>query len=201
MTEYFETGTEPTTTCDVHYSGWVCLIDGLPATEECPFKYSGILELIPVEADVLASGSTILNPDGTVTTPSMTNMCQHTPEFYALPEASILIQQQWDSLTPEYKQIPIFTQSGDNRYDNADKMIMKGADVMPHALINNVATKLGEDCEILVEYIKWLAERISKLAPSADYEPIIHIDVYGTMGMAYGVNNYEAMANALERMA
>jgi len=104
MTEYFETGTEPTTTCDVHYSGWVCLIDGLPATEECPFKYSGILELIPVEADVLASGSTILNPDGTVTTPSMTNMCQHTPEFYALPEASILIQQQWDSLTPEYKQ-------------------------------------------------------------------------------------------------
>ncbi len=104
-------------------------------------------------------------------------------------------------LTPEYKQIPIFTQSGDNRYDNADKMIMKGADVMPHALINNVATKLGEDCEILVEYIKWLAERISKLAPSADYEPIIHIDVYGTMGMAYGVNNYEAMANALERMA
>ncbi len=104
-------------------------------------------------------------------------------------------------LTPEYKQIPIFTQSGDNRYDNADKMIMKGADVMPHALINNVKTKLGEDCEILVEYIKWLAERIKTLAPSDAYEPILHIDVYGTMGMAYGVNNYEAMADALERMA
>ena len=47
------------------------------------------------------------------------------------------------NLTPEYRQIPIFTQSGDNRYDNADKMIMKGADVLPHALINNVETKLG----------------------------------------------------------
>jgi len=104
-------------------------------------------------------------------------------------------------LQPEYKQIPIFTQSGDSRYDNADKMIMKGADVMPHALINNVKTKLGEDCEILVDYIKWLADRIQQLAPSADYEPILHIDVYGTMGMAYGVNNYEAMADALERMA
>ena len=104
-------------------------------------------------------------------------------------------------LTPEYKQIPIFTQSGDSRYDNADKMIMKGADVMPHALINNVKTKLGEDCEILVDYIKWLADRIQQLAPSAEYEPILHIDVYGTMGMAYGVNNYEAMADALERMA
>ena len=28
--------------------------------------------------------------------------------------------------------IPIFTQSGDDRYLNADKMIMKGADVLPH---------------------------------------------------------------------
>ncbi len=39
--------------------------------------------------------------------------------------------------------IPIFTQSGDDRYDNADKMIIKGAQVLPHALINNVETKLG----------------------------------------------------------
>ncbi|MBO5667017.1 MAG: methylaspartate ammonia-lyase, partial [Firmicutes bacterium] len=34
-------------------------------------------------------------------------------------------------LKPEWRQIPIFTQSGDNRYDNSDKMIMKGADVLP----------------------------------------------------------------------
>ena len=103
-------------------------------------------------------------------------------------------------LKPEYRQIPIFTQSGDNRYDNADKMIMKGADVLPHALINNVDTKLGRNCEILIEYIKWLSARIQQLAPSAEYRPVLHIDVYGTMGMAYGVNNYEAMADALERM-
>ena len=103
-------------------------------------------------------------------------------------------------LTPDYKQIPIFTQSGDNRYDNADKMIMKAADVLPHALINNVDTKLGKNCEILVEYIKWLSARIQELAPTEEYKPVLHIDVYGTMGMAYGVNNYEAMAEALERM-
>ena len=34
--------------------------------------------------------------------------------------------------------IAIFTQSGDDRYDNADNMIIKGAQVLPHALINNV---------------------------------------------------------------
>ena len=45
--------------------------------------------------------------------------------------------------------IPIFTQSGDDRYDNADKMIIKGAQVLPHALINNVETKLGAHGEKL----------------------------------------------------
>lgn len=35
----------------------------------------------------------------------------------------------------EITKRPIFTQSGDDRYMNADKMIIKGADVLPHALI------------------------------------------------------------------
>ena len=81
-------------------------------------------------------------------------------------------------LKPEYKQIPIFTQSGDSRYDNSDKMIMKGADVLPHALINNVDTKLGRNGEILEEYVKWLAARIKQLRHTEDYNPVLHIDVY-----------------------
>ena len=48
-------------------------------------------------------------------------------------------------------EIPIFMQSGDARYDNADKMILKRADVLPHGLINNVKTKLGEDGSLLRE--------------------------------------------------
>lgn len=98
-------------------------------------------------------------------------------------------------LTPEYRKIPIFTQSGDNRYDNSDKMIMKGADVLPHALINNVDTKLGKDGSILLEYVKWLRDRIIALRHDEDYLPVLHIDVYGTIGMAFGVNNYEVMAD------
>lgn len=56
--------------------------------------------------------------------------------------------------------IPIFTQSGDDRYDNADKMIIKGAQVLPHALINNVETKLGAHGEKLQDYVAWLRDRI-----------------------------------------
>ena len=51
------------------------------------------------------------------------------------------------------KPIPIFTQSGDDRYDNSDKMIIKGAAVLPHALINNVETKLGTHGEKLADYV------------------------------------------------
>ncbi|MEF9894836.1 MAG: methylaspartate ammonia-lyase [Clostridia bacterium] len=98
------------------------------------------------------------------------------------------------------KLIPVFMQSGDSRYDNADKMIMKGADVMPHALINHVETKLGKNGEKLKEYVEWLRDRIIKLRASEDYNPILHIDVYGTIGAAFGCNNYDKMAEYLKEL-
>ena len=97
-------------------------------------------------------------------------------------------------------EIPIFTQSGDNRYENSDKMIIKQADVLPHALINNVKTKLGEHGELLEEYVAWLRDRILKLRTREDYLPVFHIDVYGTIGAAFGNDNFEAMADYLAKL-
>jgi len=94
----------------------------------------------------------------------------------------------------EINRIPIFTQSGDDRYNNADKMIIKGADVLPHALINNVEEKLGLKGEKLLEYVKWLSDRVLKLRTSEDYNPIFHIDVYGTIGVAFDCDT-KAMAD------
>ncbi|MGB9976783.1 methylaspartate ammonia-lyase [Thermovenabulum sp.] len=96
----------------------------------------------------------------------------------------------------EFKKIPIFTQSGDDRYINVDKMILKGADVLPHGLINNVKEKLGEKGELLKGYVAWLKDRILKLRTSQGYNPILHIDVYGTIGIAFNMD-YEKMANYL----
>ena len=84
--------------------------------------------------------------------------------------------------------IDIFTQSGDNRYDNADKMIIKGAQVLPHALINNVEEKLGKNGELLLEYVTWLKNRILSLRTSDSYNPVLHIDVYGTIGAAFDLD-------------
>jgi methylaspartate ammonia-lyase len=80
--------------------------------------------------------------------------------------------------------VPIFTQTGDDRYDNADKAIIKRAGVLPHALINNVETKLGNNGELLLEYVAWLRNRILTLG-GEDYRPVLHIDVYGTIGIAF----------------
>jgi methylaspartate ammonia-lyase len=99
----------------------------------------------------------------------------------------------------DIKRIDIFTQSGDDRYDNADKMIIKGADVMPHALINHVADKLGNKGEKLLAYVQWLSARVLKLRTSEDYNPVFHIDVYGTIGVAFN-NDIKAMADYIETL-
>ena len=96
--------------------------------------------------------------------------------------------------------IDIFTQSGDDRYDNSDKMIIKGAQVLPHALINHVETKLGPKGEKLEEYVAWLRDRILQHRTSENYNPIFHIDVYGTIGAAFGNDNYKAMADYIEKL-
>ncbi|KDE60257.1 methylaspartate ammonia-lyase [Halostagnicola sp. A56] len=81
---------------------------------------------------------------------------------------------------PATEPVPVFGQSGDDRYTNTEKMFIKGVPVLPHALINSVE-KIGEDGETLLEYVEWLVERSQKLGP-ADYDPRFHIDVYGMIG-------------------
>ena len=95
--------------------------------------------------------------------------------------------------------IAIFTQSGDARCDNADKMIIKRADVMPHALINHI-DKIGHQGEVLADYVRWLTNRIRTLSGDPDYLPVLHIDTYGMVGTVFGSNNIGAMADYLQQL-
>lgn len=99
----------------------------------------------------------------------------------------------------ELQRIPIFTQSGDDRYNNADKMIIKGADVLPHGLFNNVEEKLGLKGEKLLAYVEWLRDRVNEYKMTEDYNPIFHIDVYGTIGELLN-DDTKAMADYLETL-
>lgn len=107
-------------------------------------------------------------------------------------------------LAEEYAQplilepVPIFAQSGDDRYMNADKAIIKRADVLPHALINQVPNKLGSQGEKLEEYVLWLRQRVKELGEE-DYRPVLHIDVYGTLGLAFN-NDLEKISAYIARL-
>lgn len=127
--------------------------------------------------------------------------CLHTALRYGITQALLnatavsrrltvaeVVREEYGVQDGEYKAIPVFTQTGDDRYMSADKMIIKEVDVLPHALINNVETKLGKNGEILLSYIEWLRNRILTMRLNPDYNPILHFDVYGTIGLAF---NYD----------
>jgi methylaspartate ammonia-lyase len=64
-------------------------------------------------------------------------------------------------------------------------MVLKEADVLPHGLINHIETKLGRDGELLAEYVTWVRDRIVALRTRPEYEPVLHFDVYGTVGAEF----------------
>lgn len=87
-------------------------------------------------------------------------------------------------IEPELKAVRINAQSGDERYTNVDKMILKEAGMIPHGLINNVETKFGKDGEIILEYAKWVINRIKDIG-DPNYKPAIRYDVYGCGSKAF----------------
>jgi methylaspartate ammonia-lyase len=97
------------------------------------------------------------------------------------------------------RPVPMFVQSGDERHTSVDKMVLKEADVLPHGLINEVGTKLGDDGELLLAYVTWVRDRILALRTRPDYEPRLHFDVYGTIGKAFG-GDVERIAAYLARI-
>jgi len=96
-----------------------------------------------------------------------------------------VIRDEYNPTNKILTRVPIFAQSGDDRYNNVDKMILKEVDALPHALINNVKDKLGYNGELLIQYVLWLKNRIITHRASDSYMPTLHVDVYGTIGIAF----------------
>ena len=64
-----------------------------------------------------------------------------------------VIRDEYDTGAP-LLPVPLYAQTGDDRYGNAEKMIIKGVDALPHGLINNVAEKFGASGEIFAGYLR-----------------------------------------------
>lgn len=85
--------------------------------------------------------------------------------------------------TPATEPVAIFGQTGDERCRQAEKMILKRADVLPHGLFNSLS-KIGPEGEKLREYLAWLSGRVDDLG-NPEYSPQFHVDVYGMIGRLF----------------
>lgn len=95
-----------------------------------------------------------------------------------------VVKDEW-RLPGPLAAVPIYSQTGEDRHDGVDKMVLKRVPVMPHGLINTLEL-VGPDGDRLVEYVRFIRDRIARLAPESDYEPVLHLDVYGQVGVEAG---------------
>lgn len=101
-------------------------------------------------------------------------------------------------INPRTNSLDIIAQSGDDRYNMADKMIMKQVPSIPHGLFNKKSL-VGNDGSKLLKYAKWLRERVQKYGEK-DYNPTFHFDVYGIIGEIFN-NDIEKIADYLNKLA
>ena len=66
--------------------------------------------------------------------------------------------------------------------------------------MSELEEKLGAKGEKLAAYIGWLRDRILNCRLDDEYAPVMHIDVYGTIGALFGNNNYKEMADYIAEL-
>lgn len=98
-----------------------------------------------------------------------------------LTPAEVICEEYDLTLAP--RAVRINAQSGDDRYTNVDKMILKKAGFMPQALLNNVE-KVGADGSKFVAYAGWVANRIRAIGEPG-FEPTLRFDCYGMLGTVF----------------
>jgi methylaspartate ammonia-lyase len=104
-----------------------------------------------------------------------------------------VIADEW-GLSRAFARVPVYAQTGEERRLNVDKMVLKEVDSLPHGLINTPELAAG-----VVDYVRWVRDRVLHLRRRADYAPILHFDVYGLLGPDPEV--IVAMAQAAEPFA
>lgn len=68
-----------------------------------------------------------------------------------------------------------------DNYNLHDRMIVKRADIFPHASFGELDIHVGYKGEIFLDYVTKFAARVKEMG-DPDYFPTLHFDVYGTFG-------------------
>lgn len=108
------------------------------------------------------------------------------------------IAKEWCLSDQKLSPLPLQGSSGNNRYDNADKMIVRRLAALPHSQVDHRESQVGKDGEVLLSYVAWLKDRIRRLG-DATYRPVIHLDVHGAVGAIFA-NRVNAIVDFLVRI-
>jgi len=81
--------------------------------------------------------------------------------------------------------IPILASCHKEDVQMIDRMILKRVELLPHASFQQVERDIGLEGEKLIAYASGIVERIRQIG-DPDYQPRIHLDVYGTLGELFG---------------
>lgn len=106
-TEYFDKDTVPTESCDVHYRGEICALDGLPATDECPFKTTGV-------ATMTESGL----------------KCHHTAEFMSQANIQDILAGEQAELTLKQAEAAAAAGGGNTPLDVANSNLQAASETL-----------------------------------------------------------------------
>lgn len=83
--------------------------------------------------------------------------------------------------------LPVLASCLTHDYLQIDRMIMKRAELLPHSSFHIAERDLGAKGEKFLDYAEYLARRVRALGGES-YRPIIHLDVYGTIGELFAMD-------------
>jgi methylaspartate ammonia-lyase len=124
----------------------------------------------------------------------------------ALLHATALSQKQTmaEAIADEYgstistKPIPILASCHKDDLGQLDRVILKRVELLPHASFQIVSEHVGLQGEKLAAFVRRVANRCKEIG-DADYNPRIHVDLYGTLGELFDMK-IEPLADYLGKL-
>jgi methylaspartate ammonia-lyase len=124
----------------------------------------------------------------------------------ALLHATALSQKQTmaEAIADEYgstistKPIPILASCHKDDLGQLDRVILKRVELLPHASFQIVSEHVGLQGEKLAAFVRRVAARCKEIG-DPDYNPRIHVDLYGTLGELFDMK-IEPLADYLGKL-
>jgi methylaspartate ammonia-lyase len=110
-----------------------------------------------------------------------------------VPMAQVIAEEYGCSIVEAPLPVLVSSPTGDR--SQLDMRILKRVDLLPHSSFTQVERDVGLKGEKLMVYARDVVQRIAEIGEPG-YHPIIHLDVYGTLGELFR-NDVDAIARYL----